>query len=411
MNDVAADALSASFERLINLINAKCDIIEAQLTQRTNPNEQARIAVMKHDFAAELEALAPIRSLLEDDSVNDILINGPHEVYIEQNGKMIKTDISFADDHHLWKIASDIAARVNRYLDPQHPMVDARLSDGSRVNIVTFPLALDGTVISIRKFSKSIFSLDNLVTFGSLSQEMAELLKVAAMSKLSILVVGGTGSGKTTLLNAISQHINPEARVITIEDSAELRLAIPHKVRMEAKPHIHGQPGYTEVTIRDLVKNALRMRPDRIIVGETRGEEAFDIIQAMNTGHEGSMTTIHSNNPRDALIRLENMVMMAVPNLPQKAIRQQISSAVNLVVMIARQRDGKRRVTHISEVVGMEGETIVTQDLFEFRDEGDAQDGKVKGVFRSNSILPRFAKQAVRLGFKDKLSEIFKLKL
>lgn len=406
------DPLAASFERLINLVNTRCDEIEARLAQQHIPNaEKMHIANLKQSFADELEALAPIKELLEDDSITDILINGPQEIYVEKDGKMQKTDITFADDHQLWKIASDIASRVNRYLDPNHPMIDARLSDGSRVNIVCFPLALDGTTISIRKFGKNIFTLDALAANGSLSPEMAELLKIATKCKLSILVVGGTGSGKTTLLNAISQHIQPESRVITIEDSAELRLAIPHKVRMEAKPHIHGQPGYTEVTIRDLVKNALRMRPDRIIVGETRGAEAFDMIQAMNTGHEGSMTTIHSNSTRDALTRIENMIMMAVPNLPQKAIRQQISSAVNMVVMINRMRDGKRRVTSISEVVGMEGDTITMQDLFEYKDEGDTPEGKVKGVFRSNNILPRFAKQAVRLGFKDKLSQIFKIKL
>ena len=365
----------------------------------------------ENDLAAEFEALVPIRQLLDDDSITDILINGPHEVYAEKNGKMEKTSIAFENDAQLRKIAVDIATRVNRVLDPQHPIVDARLSDGSRVNIVCYPLALDGTTISIRKFSKNPYSLNDIAANGSMSAEMAELLKVAAGSRLSILVAGGTGSGKTTMLNAISQHINPESRVVTIEDSAELRLAIPHKVRMESKPHIHGQADYTEVTIRDLVKNALRMRPDRIIIGETRGPEAFDMIQAMNTGHEGSMTTLHSNNPRDALTRIENMIMMAVPSLPQKGVRQQIASAVNLIIMLNRMRDGKRRVTHITEVIGMENDTIVMQDLFEFRDEGDMPDGSIKGIYRPAGIMPRFAKQAVRFGFKDKLSEIFKVRI
>lgn len=411
------DALPAAFDRLIYLLNARCDQIEQHIhmvhesIQPPVLNARQQIEALKKDLANELEALAPLRPLLEDDSITDILINGPNHVYVEKGGRLQETGIVFGDDLQLWKIGTDIAARVGRFLDPDRPIVDARLSDGSRVNIVTQPLALDGTIISIRKFGKNVLTLDDIAKSGAMSQEMAELLKVAAACKLSILVAGGTGSGKTTMLNAISQYIEPSSRVVTIEDSAELRLGIPHKVRMESKPHVYGMPEYTEVTIRDLVKNALRMRPDRIIVGETRGPEAFDMIQAMNTGHEGSMTTVHANSPRDAFSRLENMIMMAISSLPQKAIRQQISSAVDLIVMVRRKRDGTRKVTSITEVTGMEGDMIVTQDLFEFKDDGDDANGKVKGSYKSSGIMPRFSKSAIRHGYKDKLAEIFKMRI
>lgn len=403
-------------DRLTKLLMERCDQLEDKITggAKQEPRERAHKPSFSETEVGELqelEVLSPIKPLLLDDTVNDILINGPGTVFVERAGLLEKTDISFASDEELYKMAETIAERVGRDLDPERPLVDARLVCGSRVNVVAYPLSLNGTTISIRKFSRNKLTLDAMKERANISETMAEFLKVCASCRLNIIISGGTGSGKTTMLNAISQHISPKERVITIEDSAELQLNQPHVVRMETKPHVHGKQAGDDVTIRDLVKNALRMRPDRIIVGEIRGAEAFDMMQAMNTGHEGSMSTIHSNSPRDALSRLENMITMANLNIPTKAIRAQIASALNIVVQIARMRDGHRRITHITEVTGIEGDTLVMQDIFHFIQEGEDADGKVKGKFKWTGIMPRMLHRASAYGFQQKMSEVFGVNL
>ena len=302
-------------------------------------------------LVADMLGLGPLEPLLADETISDIMVNGPKQVYVERRGKLELTDATFRDEPHLMNVCTKIVTRIGRRVDELHPLVDARLPDGSRVNIIISPLALDGAMISIRKFSKKTITLDLMVANSSISPAMATVLKVAVRCRLNILISGGTGSGKTTLLNALSQMIDRTERTVTIEDAAELQLQQPHVGRLETRPA--NLEGTGEITMRDLLKNALRMRPDRIIIGECRGEEAFDMLQAMNTGHDGSMSTIHANNPRDALTRLENMIGMTAANLPSRAIRSQIASAVQLVCQVNRMRDGQRRVTHITEVVGM----------------------------------------------------------
>jgi pilus assembly protein CpaF len=364
-----------------------------------------------HAFAEALQQNYEIALLLEDPTINDILINGHDRVYVERAGKLQHAPIRLGDEGKLFALAEAIAASAGRSMQRHRPILDTRLPDGSRVNIIAPPLSVDGTAISIRKFSKQAITLDDMAAQHNISPSLAEFLKVAAKCRLNMVISGGTGSGKTTLLNAISQHISAEERVITIEDAAELRLQQPHIVRLETKPALSLRHTADEVSIRDLVRNALRMRPDRIVVGECRGPEAFDMMQAMNTGHEGSLTTVHANHPRDAIARLENMVTMANLNLPTMAIRQQIASAIHLIIQISRQRDGHRRITYVSEIVGMEGETMTMQDLFVFQDKGDDASGAVLGDFRWSGIMPRFLRRVAYYGETARLSQALGVKL
>ncbi|MGE3934552.1 MAG: CpaF family protein, partial [Rhodospirillaceae bacterium] len=334
-------------------------------------------------------------------AITDIMVNGANQVYVERGGKLEVTGVRFRDDAHVMNIATRIVTFIGRRVDESTPLVDARLADGSRVNIIIPPLAIDGPSISIRKFSKKSITLDVMARQQNISAQMATLLKVASRSRLNILISGGTGSGKTTLLNAMSQLIDHGERIVTIEDAAELQLQQPHVVRLETRPA--NLEGHGEITMRELVKNALRMRPDRIILGEVRGSEAIDMLQAMNTGHEGSMSTIHANRPREALTRLENMVGMAGINLPSKAVRTQISDAIDMIVQISRMRDGIRRVTSVTEVVGMEGDVIITQELFHYDFEGEDNAGRLKGNFRSSGLRPHFTPKAEYFGLERTL--------
>ncbi|MCE3248475.1 MAG: CpaF family protein, partial [Geminicoccaceae bacterium] len=317
--------------------------------------EQQELTV---NLVDDMVGFGPLEPLLADETVNDIMVNGPHQVYVERKGKLELTDIRFRDNGHVMNIAQRIVTRIGRRVDETCPIADARLPDGSRVNIIAPPLAIDGCSISIRKFSKKSITLDVMIRQRNMAENLGKVLKIAAACRLNVVISGGTGSGKTTMLNAMSHLIDPAERVVTIEDAAELQLQQPHVVRLETRPP--NLEGTGEITMRDLVKNALRMRPDRIICGEVRGPEALDMLQAMNTGHDGSMCTLHANNPREALTRMENMIGMASVNLPSKAVRTQITGAVNLIVQIQRMRDGIRRVTHVTEVIGMEGEVITT---------------------------------------------------
>src|SRR5215472_9719560 len=338
---------------------------------------------------------------LDDDEITDVLANGPFDVYVERRGKLEKTAARFRDAQHLVNIAQRIASGIGRRIDEASPMVDARLADGSRVNIVLPPLVLNGGTISIRKFPKQGLTLNAMVRQENLSHQMARVLQIAACSRLNILISGGTGSGKTTLLNAVSQYIDRDERVITIEDAVELRLQQPHVVQMEIPPP--NIEGAGHIPQRELVRNALRMRPDRIIVGEVRGPEAFDMLQAMNTGHDGSMTTVHANSPRDALYRIENMVMMANLSLPLKAIRMQVASALNLIVHIERMRDGVRRIQNVAEIAGMEGDIITARELFNFRYHGEKRDGTLDGNFESARMRPDFVSRAAHYGLEYEL--------
>jgi pilus assembly protein CpaF len=352
----------------------------------------------------DMFGLGPIEPLLLDPTITDILINGPRQVYVERFGKLTPTDVAFHDNDQLTNIAQRIAASVGRRVDEASPLVDARLADGSRVNIVTPPLALNGTCVSIRKFAKHKIGLGQMAAQGNLSKPMARLLEIASRIRLNILISGGTGSGKTTLLNALSANIDAAERIVTIEDAAELQLQQPHVVRLETRPP--SIEGTGAIDQRQLVVNALRMRPDRIILGETRGAEAFDVLQAMNTGHDGSMTTIHANSARDALVRLENMVLSGNPNLPLRFIRAQIVSAVHLVVQVSRMRDGRRRVIQIVEVAGVEGEVVVTQDLFRFVVEGSPTAEAVVGRFEAAPLRPLFAEKAREYGLEGELERL-----
>jgi pilus assembly protein CpaF len=353
---------------------------------------------------ADMLGLGPLEPLIEDETVTDIMVNGAKQVYVERRGKLELTDVRFRDDDHVMNVATKIVTRIGRRIDESQPLVDARLVDGSRVNIITPPLAIDGPAISIRKFSKKTITLDTMAQQANISPPMATFLKIAARCRLNILISGGTGSGKTTLLNALSRLIDPAERTVTIEDAAELQLQQPHVVRLETRPP--NLEGSGEITMRDLLRNALRMRPDRIILGEIRGAEALDVLQAMNTGHDGSMSTIHANSPREALTRLENMVGMTGINLPSKAVRTQIAAAVHLIAQVNRMRDGIRRVTHVMEVVGMEGETITTQELFTFQFQGETTEGMLRGVFKSSGIRPYFLPRAEYYGLDRPLIEV-----
>ena len=363
------------------------------------PEQQAIVEVMLDDMLG----LGPLEPLLADEGVTDIMVNGPFQVYVEKGGKLQLSDVKFQNNDHVLNIARRIVSQIGRRVDETHPLVDARLLDGSRVNIIIPPLAIDGASISIRKFSKKGITLDVMKNQGNISAAMAQVLKIAARSRLNIVISGGTGSGKTTLLNAMSQMIDQGERIVTIEDAAELQLQQPHVVRLETRPA--NLEGKGEITMRDLVKNSLRMRPDRIILGEVRGSEAVDMLQAMNTGHDGSLGTVHANRPREALTRFENMIGMAGINLPAKAVRTQIASAVDMIVQISRMRDGMRRVSHVEEIVGMEGEIITTQNLFTFEFEGEGSDGMLKGQFKSSGLRPHFSTKAAYFGLDRPLME------
>ncbi len=346
----------------------------------------------------ELFGLGPLEPLLADPTISDILVNSHSNIYIERRGKLEKTTISFKDDEHLRRVIERIVSTVGRRIDEAQPMVDARLPDGSRVNAIIPPLAIDGPVLSIRRFGADPLKMAALIEYGSLTKEIAILFEMCVRARLNIIISGGTGAGKTTLLNALSAYIPADERIVTIEDSAELQLQQPHVVRLETRPlNIEGRG---EVTQRDLVKNALRMRPDRIVIGEVRGGEAIDMLQAMNTGHDGSLTTIHANSTRDALARLETMIQMTGMRLSDRAMRQQIASAVNVVIQIARLTDGTRRITSISEITGMEGETTAMQEIFQFERTGLDATGKVIGLFRSTGIRPRFADRLKQYGMQ-----------
>ncbi|MFD1196052.1 CpaF family protein [Seohaeicola saemankumensis] len=354
------------------------------------------------DLGDEMLGLGPIEPLLKDDTISDILIVGPKTVYIERGGRLKRTDVRFKDEQHLLRIINKIVASVGRRVDESSPLVDARLADGSRVNAAIRPVAVDGPQVSIRKFSKKPLQLETLVNYGAIPPGMAKLLAAAVEGKISMVISGGTGSGKTTFLNALSAFIPHEERLVTIEDAAELQLQQPHVVRLETRPPT--LDGRNEIAQRDLVKNALRMRPDRIIIGEVRGGEAFDMLQAMNTGHEGSMSTIHANNPRDALSRMEQMVGMAGMPMSQLSIRSQIASAIQLIIQLSRMRDGSRRVTAISELTGMEGDVVQIQDIMKYQRTGVDDDGRVIGEFRPTGIRPRFLSDISTIGLKVDMS-------
>ncbi len=358
---------------------------------------------LANQIVDDMLGLGPLEPLLQDETITDIMVNGPEQVYIEQKGKLRLTEVKFRDNQHVISIAQRIVTAVGRRVDESSPICDARLMDGSRVNVIAPPLAIRGCSISIRKFSKKKITLDIMAGQGNISHNVCQVLKIAGAVRLNIIISGGTGSGKTTLLNAISQMIDHGERIVTIEDAAELQLQQPHVVPLETRPA--NLEGHGEITMRDLVKNALRMRPDRIILGEVRGSEAIDLLQAMNTGHDGSMGTLHANTPREALTRLENMIGLAGINLPSKAVRTQISSAVNLIVQISRMRDGIRRITHVTELVGMEGDVIITQDLFTFEFQGEDENGRLVGEFKSTGLRPHFTHKAAYYGLDKKLLE------
>jgi len=372
----------------------------AELKLTLNRREQFALEKVLVD---ELLGLGPLEELLADADVTDIMVNGPEQTYVESKGKLELAHIRFRDEEHLFQVAQRIVNSVGRRVDQTTPLADARLKDGSRVNVIVPPLSLRGTAISIRKFSAKPITLDMMAGGGSMSNDMATLLKIAGASRFNIVISGGTGSGKTTMLNALSKMIDPGERVLTIEDAAELRLQQPHWLPLETRPaNLEGQG---EISIRDLVKNALRMRPDRIILGEIRGSECFDMLAAMNTGHDGSMCTLHSNSPREALARMENMVMMSDIKVPKEAISRQIADSVDMVIQVKRLRDGSRRVTNITEVIGMEGPVIITQELFSFHYLDEGSDGKIIGEYRSAGLRPYTLDKAKQFGFDQALLE------
>ena len=351
-----------------------------------------------HDILDELTGFGPIQPLLDDPEITEVMVNGPKKVFIEKKGKLTKTAVTFDDDDHVLRVIDRIILPLGRRVDADSPTVDARLPDGSRVNAVIRPCSIDGPCITIRKFSRDKLSVQQLIDFGSLTPNMAEFIRACVLAHLNIVISGGTGSGKTTRLNVLSSFIPEEERIVTIEDAAELQLQQDHVLRMETK--VANVDGKGSVAIRDLVRNSLRMRPDRIIVGECRGGEALDMLQAMNTGHDGSLTTLHANSPRDALSRLETMVLMSGMDLPLKVIRQQVSSAIDVIVQQARLKDGSRRVTAITEVVGMEGDIVVMTDIFKFEQTGVGQNGKILGELKPTGIRPLFSPRLEAAGVK-----------
>ncbi|HEB65570.1 MAG TPA: CpaF family protein [Chloroflexi bacterium] len=350
------------------------------------------------DVEDELLGYGPIQPFLEDPDVSEVMVNGPENIFIEKDGRLVKTNARFRDDAHVIRIIERIVLPLGRRVDADNPMVDARLPDGSRVNAVIPPIAIDGPSITIRKFRRDKLSVEQLIEYGSLTESMAEFLRACVVSRLNIVISGGTGSGKTTLLNVLSGFIPEDERIVTIEDAAELQLRQEHVVRLETRTH--SADNKRAITVRDLVRNALRMRPDRIVVGECRGGETLDMLQAMNTGHDGSLTTLHANTPRDALSRMETMALMAGLEMPLKVIREQIASAVDLIVQQSRLRDGSRKVTSITEVVGMEGDTVVMTEVFRFTQTGMTTDGKILGELKPTGIRPLFMPRLEAAGFK-----------
>ncbi|HEU4744056.1 MAG TPA: CpaF family protein [Anaerolineales bacterium] len=370
---------------------------EAYVQTKVSLPEDLRKQIF-HDILDELTGFGPIQPLLDDEDVSEVMVNGPKKVFIEKKGRLTKSAVTFDDDDHVLRVIDRIILPLGRRVDADTPTVDARLPDGSRVNAVIRPVSIDGPSITIRKFKKDKLSIQQLIDFGSLTPQMAEFIRACVLAHLNIVISGGTGSGKTTLLNVLSSFIPEEERIITIEDAAELQLQQDHVLRMETKvPNVDGRGA---VSIRDLVRNSLRMRPDRIVVGECRGGEALDMLQAMNTGHDGSLTTLHANSPRDAISRMETMVLMAGMDLPLKVVRQQISSAVDLIIQQTRLKDGSRKVTAITEVVGMEGDIVVLTDIFKFEQTGMGQDGKILGELKATGIRPIFTPRLDAAGFK-----------
>jgi pilus assembly protein CpaF len=371
-------------------------LVKDYIRQNNFPLNAKEINDLIHDITDEMLGLGPIEPLLTDDTIADILINGHNSVYVERSGKLESTAVRFKDEDHLLRVVNKIVSAVGRRVDESTPLVDARLKDGSRVNVAIRPIAVDGPLVSIRKFTRSPLTLERLVEYGAMANAMRILLSAAVKGKVSMIISGGTGSGKTTLLNALSSQISPKERLITIEDAAELQLQQPHVGRLETRPPT--LDGRNEIRQRELLKNALRMRPDRIIVGEVRGEEAFDMLQAMNTGHEGSMTTIHANTPRDAVGRLEQMVGMAGMPMSQLSVRSQIASAISLIVQVQRLSDGTRKIVSVSEITGMEGEVVQMQEIMKFKKTGTDDNGRIRGEFRATGLRPRFVEEFAELG-------------
>ena len=372
-------------EQLIPEVELLISEIANERRINLNGREQRQLAT---ELVDDMLGLGPLEPLLEDETINDIMVNGPFTTFVERRGKVFVAPVRFRDTQHLINVCQRIAAAVGRRVDESSPMVDARLKDGSRVNIVLPPLALDGPYVSIRKFGKKTIDFNKLIEFGAMTRPVARILEICAQIRLNVVISGGTGSGKTTLLNAMSRLIDQGERIVTVEDAAELQLQQPHVVRLETRPA--NLEGRGEINQRDLVRNALRMRPDRIIIGEVRGSEAFDMLQAMNTGHDGSMSTIHANNTRDAVTRIENMVQMGSMGLPLQAIRTQIVSAVDLILQVERQRDGGRRVTQVTEVCGMEGDIVLLNDIFHFNIDGEGSDGRLHGHYSTMRSRPAF---------------------
>jgi pilus assembly protein CpaF len=373
-------------------------LAESVLAQEGAPLSASERERLVNDVQHELFGLGPLEPLLADSTISDILVNRHDMIYIERRGRIESTNVTFKDDEHLMRVIERIVSSVGRRIDESSPMVDARLQDGSRVNAIIPPLSIDGPVLSIRRFGSTPLKMHQLIEYKALTKDIADMLEMVVNARLNVLISGGTGAGKTTLLNALSAYIPEHERIVTIEDSAELQLQQPHVVRLETRPpNIEGKG---EVTQRDLVRNSLRMRPDRIVIGEVRGGEAIDMLQAMNTGHDGSLTTVHANTPRDAVARLETMIQMTGMRLSDRAMRQQIASAIDLVVQAARLSDGSRRVTSISEITGMEGDTITMQEIFQFERSGVDNQGQVIGRFRATGIRPRFAEKLKACGLQ-----------
>ncbi len=378
----------------IKLIQDRYNLARQRINVSIAPGDEKQFF---EDLLNEILGFGPLETALKDESVTEVMVNRADLVYLEKKGRLIESDIKFADDAHVERIINKILKPLNRYVGPDSPLIDARLPDGSRVNAVIAPCAIDGPNITIRKFSRTPFGVNDLINFGSMTEEMAEFLRACVVSHINVVVAGGTGSGKTTLLNVLSSFIPDNDRIVTIEDAAELSLQQRHVVRLETKKP--SRRGDTEVSIRDLVINSLRMRPERIVVGECRGGEALDMLQAMNTGHDGSLTTVHANTPRDTISRLETLVLMAGMDLPLSVVRKQIVSAIDLIVQQARLRDGTRKITHITEIAGMEGDMPVMQDIFKFQETGQDEDGRVQGEFMPSGNRPQCEQRLKNHGF------------
>jgi pilus assembly protein CpaF len=391
INPQSADAVQKK-----NVLEGIFETINLLLTEKKAHLSLGEKQKTAYHVMDEIFGYGPITTLLNDPTVSEVMVNGPDNVYVERGGKIEKAENSFRDDQHVMHTIEKIIAPLGRRVDESSPMVDARLPDGSRVNIIIPPLAINGPTITIRKFATDPYTLEDLISFGTLNQDMAKLLRASVRGKINIIVSGGTGSGKTTLLNVISGFIPHSERIVTIEDAAELQLQQEHVITLESRPA--NMEGKGRVTIRDLVVNSLRMRPDRIIVGEVRSGEALDMLQAMNTGHDGSITTVHANNSRDALSRIETMVMMSGMELPSRAIREQVASAINLVIQVSRFSDGTRKIINISEITGMEGETITLQDIYTYKQEGFNERGEVMGSHIATGIVPVFLNKIRAMG-------------